>query len=721
MITPQKARQDYQAAMSALEAIIFNPDSSPEQRDAAMIGVREVTSRFLQQIETELNALSAQYVDFIRSISAITTSLQSSGGPLAAIQTLSGLVTQGTAIMNAATGAVGAAGPAPAGARNVSGVGASRAPLKILCVHGVGHHEADQQSEIQWRLAIGGGVFRWNANQALDIQFVKYDDLFAAASLTALDVAEAVVKLSVSGVVHAVGDLFRRRRAFGALRESVRWTAGMVVQWAENDRLRATSRTRIKQFFGRDKFNPDVIMAHSLGSLLSYDLFAREQELLEGRMLVTFGSQIGNPFVRSTLGGRICPLDTARRWYHLFNKHDDAFTAELRVSADNFEQVQTHFDISGMLDHDAGAYLRQPNTNDIVWRAIATPASAARGASKTTPASEVVAAKQAAKARPSTLRRPPRKALLVGINDYPNPADRLNGCVNDVFLMSELLQECGFDADNIRVVLNERATAQGLIERLQWLLEGSEDGQDRVFYYSGHGAQIPGYGVGDAIDHTDECLVTYDFDWTREKSITDDQFYELYSQLPYNTRFLTIFDCCHSGGMTREGGARVRGLNPPDDIRHRELKWDKGEKMWVARDFSKRRPMVGERKKRPDIYGESGAVNRLGRAAVLRPERSQFNKATEDFGHVGPFMPVIIQACKETQFAYEYRHGVQSYGAFTYAMSLVLREGLKGKKPISWEQLVKRVSAKLEWLEYDQVPCLVCATKLRNDPIPARP
>src|SRR5678815_3221578 len=89
----------------------------------------------------------------------------------------------------------------------------------------------------------------------------------------------------------------------------------------------------------------------------------------------------------------------------------------------------------------------------------------------------------------------------------------------------------------------------------------------RDSYYSGHGAQIPGYGVGEKVDRKDECLVPHDFDWSREHAVTDDQFYDLYSQLPYDTRFLTIFDCCHSGGMTRDGAARVRGLTPPDDIR----------------------------------------------------------------------------------------------------------------------------------------------------------
>jgi len=61
---------------------------------------------------------------------------------------------------------------------------------------------------------------------------------------------------------------------------------------------------------------------------------------------------------------------------------------------------------------------------------------------------------------------------------------------------------------DIRVVLNDRATAQGIRERLTWLAgRRAEDGTERVFFYSGHGAQMPGYSAEESVDHVDECLV----------------------------------------------------------------------------------------------------------------------------------------------------------------------------------------------------------------------
>lgn len=718
MITPEQAQQAYAAAAVALQSSAANSGISATERLALREIHRELTTGYVGKSEAEVHTLRTQYQSFLGLLAGASAALQENAKPLAVRKQLETLATEGTARLQSAK-AIQTARSKARGARRRGFTGPTdNGPLRILCVHGVGHQEADPTFEGAWREAISRGLTEWSLARPFEIQFVAYDDLFAANPPNALDVAKAVVKLSGSGLVHGIGDLFRRRRGFGDVAESVRWTAGMVVQWAEDDRLRAAGRKRVIDH--TRKFDPHVILSHSLGTLLSYDAFARpdDRALLAGRTFVTFGSQIGSAFVRSTLGGRIEPLATAKQWYHLFNPHDNAFTASLKIPAQNFEQVDAEFDIDGILDHDAGQYLTHPNTLNIVWRALALPQTGgARQVVRAGSATAVAINRQAVKARPAKISKPKRRALLVGINDYPNPSDRLEGCVNDVFLMSSLLQESGFEADDIRVVLNERATAAGILERLDWLLDGTEDGQDRVFYYSGHGAQIPGYGVGEKVDRKDECLVTYDFDWTREKAVTDDQFFDLYSQLPYETRFLTIFDCCHSGGLTRDGGARVRGLTPPDDIRHRELKWNAREEMWVPRDFSAGNDKVTERKKRTAMFGQDGGVNRLGRSADLRTDDRNFQRACKDFGHKGPFMPVIFQACQEKQYSYEYRHGVQSYGAFTYSLGQILRSR-KGQKKPSWTELIDAVGKKLASLEYDQKPCLICPTALKDDPVP---
>ena len=96
------------------------------------------------------------------------------------------------------------------------------------------------------------------------------------------------------------------------------------------------------------------------------------------------------------------------------------------------------------------------------------------------------------KARAAAARgRKTQKALLIGINDYPDPAQRLEGCINDVFTMSSVLQDCGVPPGAIRTCLDDRATTEGILGRMKWLLDDPKPGDELVFYYSGHGARIP--------------------------------------------------------------------------------------------------------------------------------------------------------------------------------------------------------------------------------------
>jgi predicted alpha/beta hydrolase family esterase len=578
--------------------------------------------------------------------------------------------------------------------------------IRVLCVHGVGHQEQDTAWQQQWKRIIADGIGRWQADTRAECRFTNYDHLFDDAKLTAAIVAEAIFRLSASGIVHGIGDLFRRPRGIRGLSEQVRWTAGMVAQWAADEKLRSNACKAVKTDL--DDFQPDVILAHSLGSLITYDLFARDQAAVSGRMLVTFGSQIGNPFVRSVFGGRIAPLSAARAWFHLYNKEDDVFAAPLRVTATNFEQVETFFDIEGMADHAAEEYLGHENTRKRVWRSLAIPQEPSRALTRTYEAFS------------KTRVKPRHRALLVGINDYPNPADRLEGCVNDVFEMSALLQELGLDPSDIRVVLNERATAAGVRDRLQWLLEGAAPGDTRVFFYSGHGAQIPGYSARDEVDDINECLVTYDFDWSLDRAIVDDWFLDFYSQLPYDTDFVSIFDCCHSGGMTRNGLPKARGLNPPDDIRHRTLRWVEKKEMWVPRTLRlSERKLLKTQRDKEDFLGTAGSTKRIGRAVSLWSDERQFEQTRKRYGHHGPYMPVLLQACQEHELSYEYRHGVTSYGAFTYCLTRIFRQMKRAKKPVTFDALIRNVSARLKELGYAQTPTLVgpAVKKTRKFPV----
>ncbi|HXD11762.1 MAG TPA: caspase family protein, partial [Anaerolineales bacterium] len=253
------------------------------------------------------------------------------------------------------------------------------------------------------------------------------------------------------------------------------------------------------------------------------------------------------------------------------------------------------------------------------------------------------------------------------------------------------------------------------------LLDDAKDGDTRFFYYSGHGAQIPSYGIGDQVDRLDEALVLYDFDWTREHAFTDDDLYELYSQLPYDLRFITVFDCCYSGGLTRASVNKPRGIDPPDDIRHRMLRWDSDREMWVARKIEALNAGFEGFDKKFNPEREEGMSSiRLGQAMDLRTSPpTQMDHKAAIRKHKGPYLPILVYACGEEEFSYEYTHGSITYGAFTYSLVKTLRRDRRSKQAkLTFSSLVREVGRELADLGYDQQPTLVAPTDIKKRKIP---
>ena len=107
----------------------------------------------------------------------------------------------------------------------------------------------------------------------------------------------------------------------------------MVAQWSTDDELRENLRDLILKKMRSNSY--DVVLAHSLGSLICYDTFVRNADEIEGKVFVSFGSQIGNPAVRDVFAGRIQALATSK-WYHLFNPDDRVLTRPLEIADGQF-------------------------------------------------------------------------------------------------------------------------------------------------------------------------------------------------------------------------------------------------------------------------------------------------------------------------------------------------------------------------------------------------
>ncbi|MFZ4596538.1 MAG: caspase family protein, partial [Verrucomicrobiaceae bacterium] len=461
--------------------------------------------------------------------------------------------------------------------------------IKILFIHGIGFQEEDTRWQKAWEESARLAVQATNPNADVNAEFFNYDQMFKDNDAPNVAMVASVSQMLTSWLAGKVGGLFGRSR--GVFDNVIHdWEArpGMVAEWAGDKDLRKELREKLEAEVNRVK--PDVIAAHSLGSLLSYEWLRLDANgsTIKDTTFLTFGSQISNPALAPVFDGQIL-MPGVKQWINLWNKQDKVFVDSIRLNVDGFRQIP----LDREYGHDGTGYLSDITTRSTAWNQItltyAPPAALERdvkkGAESTkSPRSDKARIAKYVASRVAARSSKKKKALLIGINEYENPANNLEGCVNDVCEMSAVLQECGFGADDIRIVLNDRATTAGIKERMEWLLDGAREDDTRFLFYSGHGAQMPGYGGDDIPEDVDECLVPYDFGWTADTAVVDDWFFELYSNLPYTVHFGVMLDCCHSGGMARDGGARVRGLNPPDDIRHRAMRWDKDIQMWLPRD-----------------------------------------------------------------------------------------------------------------------------------------
>jgi hypothetical protein len=148
------------------------------------------------------------------------------------------------------------------------------------------------------------------------------------------------------------------------------------------------------------------------------------------------------------------------------------------------------------------------------------------------------------------------KALLVGINAYPNPNNNLRGCINDIVDMEYFITSKNkvYQKENIKTLTDSRATKQGILDHLNWLLMGASAGDQLLFHYSGHGAQLPSHGHTYEKDGLDEIICPYDFSDadTTQTAITDKEFAKIFATIPKGVHFVWISDSCHSEDLSRK-------------------------------------------------------------------------------------------------------------------------------------------------------------------------
>ncbi len=251
-----------------------------------------------------------------------------------------------------------------------------------------------------------------------------------------------------------------------------------------------------------------------------------------------------------------------------------------------------------------------------------------------------------------------KRALCVGINDYPVRGADLRGCVNDARAWAELLRDhYGFEERDITVLLDEQATGANILAALDGLLGVAVAGDVIVFTNSSHGTYVADED-GDESRY-DEAICPFDM---KQDLIVDDELRTRFAALSPDVHLTVISDSCFSGTLTR-GPA----VDTPDDRRARFVS-----------------PAVIGRREIRDVRAKASPIRR-----EVYPERAM--------------KEVLVSGCNDHQYSYDARIEGTYHGAMTYFALDIIRAA---DYRLTYNTLRRKLVARLDAEGYDQEPQL---------------
>lgn len=256
-----------------------------------------------------------------------------------------------------------------------------------------------------------------------------------------------------------------------------------------------------------------------------------------------------------------------------------------------------------------------------------------------------------------------KKALCIGINDYPYDGSDLNGCVNDANGWAKLLiDHYDFPENDVRLMIDSQATKAAILDGLHALLTGAKAGDMLVFTNSSHGTYIADTSGDEPM--YDEAICPYD---CADNLLVDDELRELFSNLPKEVQMTVISDSCFSGTVTRAAVSDIfPGMKTPDDRRVRFLS--------------------------PGLRGDPILPNPW-KAKPKSQIRSPESKMKE----------ILLSGCSDREYSYDALIDGTYHGAMTFfALQTIQLSGYQ----ISWRQLHTRINYLLDEAGYSQHPQL---------------
>lgn len=264
-------------------------------------------------------------------------------------------------------------------------------------------------------------------------------------------------------------------------------------------------------------------------------------------------------------------------------------------------------------------------------------------------------------------------ALLVGIDDYPIPGHKLDGCVNDATAFCELL-EARYAGIQALSLLNEQATRSNVIDSFRKHLGQAQAGDVALFFFAGHGSQVPTGGLFKEIepDGLNESLVCFDSRLVGAHDLVDKDVATLIGEVTAKGVHMTVvLDSCHSGSATRDlTESAIRQVPPRADPQPVSV---------YLRDPEE---SAASRRSAPGATEDSPLT--LVPASGFVPDTSGLH--------------ILLAACQDFQSANECLAGTVHHGAFTYSLLEVLHST---QEALGYKELYERV-------------CLLVRTRVPN-------
>ena len=239
-------------------------------------------------------------------------------------------------------------------------------------------------------------------------------------------------------------------------------------------------------------------------------------------------------------------------------------------------------------------------------------------------------------------------AVIVGISDYPGTVNDLDWCDDDAREIRDTLLSDGahWSADNVRLLVNDAAGALAIQTALnEEFSETTPSGDVYLFFFSGHGTELPDAGGGagdeDTGDIWDEAIVAYD------ALITDDDLATWFAAHDGKS-ICAIFDVCRAGGM-------AKSVDPSSDL------WNAG----LASDVLKALPTPAPATRDIQDTGQTGIVMLMACEDVELSEEDAILRN-------GVFSFYIIEALSRRAADADGNNFVSAEEAFTYAKPLVI-------------------------------------------------